>query len=87
MKIWLDAEDQWIQEQGPAIPSNSSADHGRPFIEIFRQFDEDFYKIDPLLFSPARVTLVSTRSGTQFVFGELAVDILASSFASPPDSP
>jgi len=87
VKIWLDAEDQWIQEQGPAIPSNSSADHGRPFIEIFRQYDEDFYKIDPLLFSPARVTLVSTRSGTQFVFGELAVDILASSFASPPDSP
>ena len=86
VKIWLDADDELIQQQGPGIPSNSSADHGRPFIEIFRQYDQDFYKIDPLLFSPARVSLISTRSGNCFVFGELATEILASSFAASPGS-
>ena len=75
-----------LQEQGVGVPSSSSADHGRPFIEIFRQYDSDFYKIDPLLFSPARVCLISTRSGNRFVFGELANDILATSFSASPDS-
>ena len=84
--LWLDAEDQVIQDQGAGIPSSCSADHGRPFIDIFRQYDCDFYKIDPLLFSPARISLVSTRSGNRFVFGELATDILASSFSMSPDS-
>ena len=84
--LWLDAEDQVIQDQGAGIPSSCSADHGRPFIDIFRQYDCDFYKIDPLLFSPARISLVSTRSGNRFVFGELATDILTSSFSVSPDS-
>ena len=86
VSLWLDAEDEVIQEQGVGVPSSSSADHGRPFIEIFRQYDSDFYKIDPLLFSPARVCLISTRSGNRFVFGELANDILATSFSASPDS-
>ena len=84
--LWLDAEEQVIQDQGAGIPSSCSADHGRPFIDIFRQYDCDFYKIDPLLFSPARISLVSTRSGNRFVFGELATDILTSSFSVSPDS-
>jgi methenyltetrahydromethanopterin cyclohydrolase len=84
--LWLNADDELIQQHGPAIPSNSSADHGRPFIDIFRQYDHDFYKIDPLLFSPARVSLISTRSGNRFVFGELSGEILASSFAASSES-
>ena len=84
--LWLDTEDEVIQDQGAGIPSSCSADYGRPFIDIFQQYDCDFYKIDPLLFSPARISLISTRSGNRFVFGELATDILASSFSMSPDS-
>src|SRR4029079_1184018 len=41
-------DDVSIDEVGPRIPSNSSADHGRPFGEIFKRYDNDFYRIDPM---------------------------------------
>ena len=36
------------------LPSVTSRDYGRPFAEIFRRFNGDFYAIDPMLFGPAR---------------------------------
>ncbi len=35
------------------LPSKTSRDYGEPFSEIFKAFKGDFYKIDPMLFSPA----------------------------------
>ena len=80
--IWIGLDDDQIQDQGPAIPSCSSSDYGRPFQQVFKQYDHDFYKIDPLLFSPARITLVSTLSGNRMTFGQLAPDVLQSSLAA-----
>ena len=45
-------DDDSIAEIGPRVPSSSSPDHGRPFGEIFSRYNNDFYRIDPLLFSP-----------------------------------
>ena len=42
--------------------------------------DWDFYKIDPLLFSPAEVRLVSVGSGRSFHAGGVALDVLERSF-------
>lgn len=38
------------------MPSNNSPAYGKPFLEIFREADYDFYKINPAIFAPAKVT-------------------------------
>ena len=78
--LWVDAEDEELKEIGPRIPSNSSRDFGKPFLEIFEAYDRDFYKIDRMLFSPARVVLHGLKSGNTFIYGEIRNDILAKEF-------
>jgi methenyltetrahydromethanopterin cyclohydrolase len=78
--LWVDAEQDQIDAIGPQVPSGASSDHGRPFAETFRDYDYDFYKVDPHLFSPAVVTLVNLRSGIARRFGEAAREVLARSF-------
>lgn len=80
--LWVDAEDQAIAEIGPQLPSAASPDFGRPFAEVFKQCDYDFYKIDPGLFSPAEVTLFNMRSGSSRRFGGLRGDLIAQSFGT-----
>jgi methenyltetrahydromethanopterin cyclohydrolase len=71
-----DAELEKLAEQVPAI---ASRDYGKPFYEIFQQYGGDFYKIDPLLFSPAEVWLTSTESGRTFHAGRLNPEVLEAS--------
>ncbi len=80
--FWVDLDDDQIATAGPGIPAASSADYGQPFAEIFKRYDHDFYKIDPLLFSPARVTLASLQSGRLQTFGEIREDVLRKSFGT-----
>ena len=64
----------WPQQ----VPASASRDYGTPFYEIFQRYEGDFYKIDPLLFSPAEVWLTSTESGRTFHAGQLNPDVLRS---------
>ncbi|HEB72946.1 MAG TPA: methenyltetrahydromethanopterin cyclohydrolase [Nitrospirae bacterium] len=79
--ISVDCDDEFIREKIESIPSSSSKDYGRTFIELFKEYG-DFYKIDPLLFSPAMITIHNLRSGSAFSAGSLNMDILKKSFAS-----
>lgn len=79
--LWVRCEDPAIEAVGPRVPSSASADHGRPFAEIFARYNGDFYKIDPLLFSPAVVTFNNLSSGRSFRYGRLEPELLAESFA------
>lgn len=79
--LWTTGDDD-IFELGPKIPSSGSSDHGQPFAEIFRRYNQDFYKIDPLLFSPAVVTIVNVDTGRTRRFGETFPDVLQQSFLS-----
>ena len=54
------AGDEELAELANSLPSSASQDHGTPFREIFERYGNDFYKIDPMLFSPAEVFLTST---------------------------
>src|SRR3954468_16093280 len=74
-------DDESIREFGPRVPSNSSPDYGRPFSEIFARYNNDFYRIDPLLFSPGSIVFVNVDTGQRHEFGRLAPDVLAESFA------
>jgi methenyltetrahydromethanopterin cyclohydrolase len=80
--LWVRSQDDTLQEVIGRIPSCASKDHGRPFAEIFARYDRDFYKIDPILFSPAQVTLMNLNSGRCFTRGEPMPDVLQQSFAT-----
>ncbi len=79
--LWVRSEDALLEELGPKIPSSSSPDHGQPFARVFEKYDHDFYKIDPLLFSPAQIALINLATGRSFRFGELCPDVIRQSFA------
>jgi methenyltetrahydromethanopterin cyclohydrolase len=78
--LWLNDDDAKIAALGPKIPSSMSPDYGEPFAAIFERYNRDFYKIDPLLFSPATITLVNLASGRLFRFGDTNPTILEKSF-------
>ena len=62
------------------LPSSASDAFGTPFGELLEAANWNFYDIDPLLFSPAAVTLTSTESGRAHHGGKLAPDVLERSF-------
>jgi methenyltetrahydromethanopterin cyclohydrolase len=61
------------------IPSSASRDYGQPFYRIFKQYGGDFYAIDPMLFSPAQVTINNVASGKSFSAGGLNPEVLRAS--------
>ncbi|HEY1305257.1 MAG TPA: methenyltetrahydromethanopterin cyclohydrolase [Vicinamibacterales bacterium] len=73
------ADDNELAALAERLPSNTSADYGTPFYDIFKRYDNDFYKIDPLLFSPAEVWLTNLTSGRTFHAGQVNVDVLRAS--------
>jgi methenyltetrahydromethanopterin cyclohydrolase len=77
--LWVKDDDTRLAEIGPQIPSSASRDFGEPFAAIFERYGRDFYKIDPLLFSPAAVTFINLSTGNSHRFGQLRPDILTHS--------
>lgn len=78
--LWVRADDDQLAEIGPKVPSSASSDHGAPFAEIFARYEQNFYRIDPLLFSPARITFQNLRTGRSQTFGQIETDVLRRSF-------
>lgn len=62
------------------LPSSTSRDYGKPFAETFATYECDFYRIDPMLFSPARVTVTAVDHGTSFAAGALDPALVVRSF-------
>src|SRR5688572_22859501 len=75
----VNASDAELEELARQLPASASRDYGTPFYEIFQRYGGDFYKIDPLLFSPAEVWLTSTESGRTFHAGRLNPEVLEAS--------
>lgn len=73
------AADAELAELATRLPASASRDYGTPFYDIFQRYEGDFYKIDPLLFSPAEVWLTSTETGRTFHAGHLNAEILEAS--------
>jgi methenyltetrahydromethanopterin cyclohydrolase len=82
--LWVRADDEQIAEIGPRVPSSASADHGAPFASIFERYGHDFYKIDPMLFSPAEIVFHNLKTGRSRAFGTLAPEVLRQSFFPEP---
>lgn len=79
--LLVETSDEAIEAVVEKTPSCSSDEFGRPFLELFNHYDRDFYKIDPMLFSPARITIENRTTGKTFAAGEVRDDILSRSFS------
>ena len=75
----VQAEDEELAQLAERLPASCSTDYGTPFYDVFKRYDSDFYKIDPMLFSPAEVWLTSAASGRTFHAGRLSLDVLRAS--------
>ena len=78
--IFVKGSDEAAAKLAQELPSSSSRDYGRPFAEVFKSVNMDFYKIDPMLFSPAAVTVTALESGKSFTGGRLAPELVDQSF-------
>jgi methenyltetrahydromethanopterin cyclohydrolase len=63
------------------LPSLKSKDYGKPFADIFAAVKGDFYAIDRMLFSPAKVTVTALKTGESFEAGHIDTAVLSRSFA------
>jgi methenyltetrahydromethanopterin cyclohydrolase len=64
------------------LPSVASRDYGVPFGELFKRCGGDFYKIDPLLFSPAELAITNLTSGRTFRAGGVNAAVLRDALLS-----
>ncbi|MEW8374775.1 MAG: methenyltetrahydromethanopterin cyclohydrolase [Candidatus Thiodiazotropha sp.] len=84
VQLFVSGEDAQAQKLAGDLPSSASRDYGRPFGEIFKAYDYDFFKIDPMLFSPARVMVSALDSGNSYSAGGLDTALLTTSFGIGP---
>jgi methenyltetrahydromethanopterin cyclohydrolase len=80
VELTVDAPDDELEPLAGRLPASASRDYGEPFGKVLQEANWDFYAIDPLLFSPAEVRLVSTESGRSFHAGGVKLEVLERSF-------
>jgi methenyltetrahydromethanopterin cyclohydrolase len=80
VQLYVRGSDEAAKKLADALPSRGSPAYGKPFAEIFAAVNGDFYKIDPMLFSPAQVIVSNLDTGASFHAGELAPEIVDASF-------
>jgi methenyltetrahydromethanopterin cyclohydrolase len=80
VQLYVRGDDESAKQLAEQLPSSSSKDYGRPFAEVFKDYEYDFFKVDPMLFSPAKITVTALESGRSFHTGEIDVKLLDASF-------
>ncbi len=74
------ADDAELEELVPRVPASTSSDYGAPFYDTFKGYEFDFYKVDPLLFSPGEIFVTNVVSGRTFHAGQVNAEVLKKSF-------
>ncbi|MCQ1539372.1 methenyltetrahydromethanopterin cyclohydrolase [Methanocalculus taiwanensis] len=69
-----------IKDYLDKIPSNTSKGYGKPFNEIFKEANYDFYQIDTSLFSPAEVVINELSEGVVYHVGAVNPEVTLKSF-------
>jgi methenyltetrahydromethanopterin cyclohydrolase len=78
--IFVKGSDEEAKKLADALPSSTSKDYGKPFADIFKACEYDFFKIDAMLFSPASVIVTAVESGKTFRAGHIDNALLDQSF-------
>jgi len=68
-------DDEKLRKIVEKAPSSASPNYGRPFLQIFKEANYDFYKIDPNLFAPAVVTVNNVETGSVFKAGKINAEV------------
>ena len=82
VQLFVQCSDEAAKQLALDLPSCASKDYGKPFADIFKAVNMDFYQIDPLLFSPAKVTITNLSSGNSFFAGAFNEALLNQSFGA-----
>jgi len=69
------SDDEELRRIVEKAPSSASPHYGRPFLQIFKEANYDFYRIDPNLFAPAVVTVKNLETGSVFKAGKINVGV------------
>ena len=80
VELQVNCSDVEAEKLAQALPSSASKDYGKTFAEVFKAYKMDFYLIDPMLFSPAKVQISNLKTGNSFMAGELNQALLEKSF-------
>jgi methenyltetrahydromethanopterin cyclohydrolase len=80
--LFVKGSDEAAEKLAKELPSSTSKDYGKPFAEIFKAYEYDFFKIDAMLFSPASVIVTAVDSGKSFRAGKLDNALLDLSFGA-----
>jgi methenyltetrahydromethanopterin cyclohydrolase len=75
-------DDTLLKEIVEKSVSSNSTQYGRPFAEIFKEANKDFYNIDPNIFTPAVLTVNNIRTGKTFTAGKINEKVLKRSLGS-----
>ena len=78
--LFVKGSDEAAEKLAKELPSSTSKDYGKPFADIFKAYEYDFFKIDAMLFSPASVIVTAVESGKSFRAGQLDNTLLDLSF-------
>lgn len=78
--LWVNGDDESIQRLGPQVPACGSPSYGQTFLRLFEEAGRDFYKMDPLLFSPGEVVFQNVETGRVHQFGKVDENLLRASF-------
>ena len=79
--LFVNGDDAAAEKLAKELPSSTSRDYGKPFAQIFKDYEYDFFQVDPMLFSPASVMVTAVKSGNTFRGGELDPALLNKSFS------
>jgi methenyltetrahydromethanopterin cyclohydrolase len=64
-----------IEQLMDRVPASASPDWGTPFLQLFKRYG-DFYKMDPLLFSPAEIMVNNAANGKTYRAGKVNSKLL-----------
>jgi len=79
IEVEKDREEE-IFELIKKAPASQSSSYGKPFNEIFKEAEYDFYKIDPGLFAPAIYTVNNIKTGKSITTGKVNHELLKKSY-------
>ncbi len=82
VQLFVQCSDEAAKQLAADLPSSASKDYGKPFAQVFKAVNMDFYQIDPLLFSPAKVTITNLTSGNSYFAGAFDEALLDLSFGA-----
>ncbi len=81
VQLIIDGPEEDLIDLSKDLPSSSSSDYGKPFKDIFKKYNHDFYKIDGSLFSPALIIVNSRISGKTYKGGKINEKLITKSFS------